>query len=34
MTPQQVKELKEVGFTIIPNQVTPEWLDILQNQWM
>lgn len=29
MTPQQIKELKEVGLTVIPNQVTSEWLDIL-----
>lgn len=29
MTPEQAKDLKEIGFTIIPNQVTPKWLDIL-----
>lgn len=32
MTLQQSKELKEKGFTIINNQVSQEWLDILSNE--
>jgi len=31
MTLQQAKELKEVGFTILPQQVTSPWLEILSN---
>ena len=29
MTIQQSKELKEIGFTILPNQVTPSWIKTL-----
>ena len=32
MTIQQSIELKEQGYTIIPNQVNKEWLDVLSNE--
>jgi ectoine hydroxylase-related dioxygenase (phytanoyl-CoA dioxygenase family) len=32
MTTQQSLELKEQGYTIIPNQVSKEWLDVLSNE--
>jgi len=32
MTTQQTTELQEQGFTIIPNQVSPEWLEVLSTE--
>jgi ectoine hydroxylase-related dioxygenase (phytanoyl-CoA dioxygenase family) len=32
MTVQQINELKKQGFTILPKQVTPEWIKILSTE--
>lgn len=32
MTPYQINELQTLGYTIISNQVTPDWINILSNE--
>ncbi len=32
MTTQQIIELQEQGFTVIPNKVSPEWLEVLSTE--